>query len=137
MRKTTFGEVVDSGKREKHTSGSVRDTACGKGRFDLLSPFAEERLARHMENGARKYADRNWEQGMDFHRCLDSAKRHINAYLKCRLLGIDPPEDHLAAAVWNLEVIMHFEALIEAGVVSDELDDLPKGVQKQCKKKRT
>jgi hypothetical protein len=53
------------------------------------------------------------------------------------LLGIDPPEDHLAAAVWNLEVIMHFEALIEAGVVSDELDDLPKGVQKQCKKKRT
>lgn len=43
----------------------------------MVSPFAMRRLAQHYENGAQKYADRNWEKGMPFSRYVDSAKRHL------------------------------------------------------------
>ena len=36
----------------------------GKGRCDLLPPNALLRLARHFENGSKKYGDRNWEKGI-------------------------------------------------------------------------
>lgn len=93
----------------------MREPATGKGRFDLLSPYATLRSARWMELGAMKYADRNWEKGMPFSRYIDSALRHINKYK----MGLDD-EDHLAAAVWNLNAIMHHQ-----GLGQTEFDDLP------------
>ena len=133
-----YTSVAESGRgRKKYATGAVRDPQTGKGRFDLLSPFAEERQARHMENGARKYHDRNWEKGIPFSRCLDSAKRHINAYVKFRLLGkAEMAEDHLAAAVWNLQAIQHFEVMIEEGLLPPELDDLPNSPYKRKQQKK-
>ena len=55
--------VMDSGERQEFSTGSVRDTRKGKGRFDLLPPKAIRRLAVHFESGAIKYGDRNWEKG--------------------------------------------------------------------------
>ncbi len=109
-------QVLDSGKREKFATGAVRDVREGKGRFDLVSPFALMRLARWYEAGARKYSERNWEKGIPFSRCLDSALRHLIKYQ----MGMRD-EDHLAAAAWNVFAIMHFE---ETG--RRDLDDLPK-----------
>lgn len=105
----------DSGKREEFASGMVRDTREGKGRFDLISPFALRRLAGLYERGARKYKPRNWEQGAPFSRFLDSAARHLNQYMTG-----ETDEDHLAAVVWNICAVMHFE---ELGRV--DLDDRP------------
>lgn len=96
----------DSGERQSFTTGAVRDTGKGKGRFDLLSPFAAFRRAKWVELGAEKYTDRNWEKGIPVSRCLCSAIRHLTMYsLGCRR------EDHLAAASFNIEAIMHFEAV--------------------------
>ena len=106
--------VKDSGKREKHKTGAVRDVRTGKGRFDLISPFAEKRLADIYEKGVLKYSERNWEKGIPISRCLDSAKRHINQYI----MGM-VDEDHLAQAAWNLFAIMHFEEVLP------EMHDLP------------
>jgi hypothetical protein len=106
----------DSGTREEMPTGSVRDTREGKGRFDLISPFALRRLAGVYERGSRKYAARNWEKGQPFSRCLDSALRHLNAFA----MGWTD-EDHLAQALWNVAAIIHFQ---ETGRGA-ELDDMP------------
>ncbi len=105
----------DSGLREEMATGSVRDSREGKGRFDLISPFALARLAGVYERGAVKYAARNWEKGQPFSRFLDSAMRHLNRFAMGHI-----DEDHLAQAVWNLVAIMHFQ---EIG--RHELDDMP------------
>ena len=93
--------IADSGDRTEFPSGAVRDmhTANGelKGRFDLLPMCVLMRLARHYENGSKKYGDRNWEKGIPCHSFADSAMRHLVKYLD----GYRD-EDHLIAAIWNL-----------------------------------
>jgi hypothetical protein len=115
-----YSAVNDSGVREEFQTGSRRDSRQGKGRFDLMSPFVLERDSRHLENGATKYGDRNWERGQPLSRYYDSAMRHMNKYL----MGYRD-EDHLAAARWNLAALMHTELMIELGVLPADLNDLP------------
>ena len=110
----------DSGKRQKFASGAVRDTAEGKPRPDLISPFAQERLGKWLELGARKYAERNWEAGMPLSRMLASLCRHLNKYQQG-----DQSEDHLAAIMCNAMFLAHGETMISAGVWPSEFDDLP------------
>lgn len=113
--------VLDSGKqRRKSSTGCERDNRAGKGRFDLLPIFALERDALLYEKGASKYEARNWELGQDFSWCLDSAIRHILQYL----MGYHR-EDNLAAARFHLASVMHYEEMIERGVLPASLNDLP------------
>ncbi len=123
-----FHEVKDSGKRQEFNTGSVRDTNIGKGRFDLISPIAEERLAKHYENGAKKYGDRNWEKGQPLSRYLDSAKRHIN-----KLIQGYKDEDHATAAVWNIMAYIHTEEMIERGKLPRELNDMINYLKEEVK----
>lgn len=113
--------LADSGTREIFDSGAIRDVRDNKGRFDLISPVGLRRIALVYEKGSYKYADRNWEKGMTVGRCLDSAERHINDFkmiaqfkrdgvpLDLLPKEIDPDEDHLGHAAWNLFAAMHFE----------------------------
>lgn len=110
----------DSGQREQHTSGAVRDIRIGKGRYDLLTPLAIRRLAQLYERGAEKYAARNWEQGMALSRYFDSATRHMFNYLE----GLRD-EDHLAAAMWNIAAMIHTEEMINRGLFPKDYDDMP------------
>lgn len=113
--------VLDSGKQRRESStGCVRDNRVGKGRYDLLPVFALQRDAVLYEKGANKYTARNWEKGQLFSWCLDSALRHITQ----RLRG-DRAEDHVAAARFHLASIMHYEEMIERGVLPPGLNDLP------------
>ena len=114
-----FNEVKDSGKRQEFETGSKRDTRDGKGRFDLIPPYALTRLARHYENGAVKYGDRNWEKGQPLARYLDSMIRH--AY---KFLGGSREEDHLAAVAWNALAYIETEDRINKGILPKELDDI-------------
>lgn len=108
--------VKDSGKRQGFETGAVRDTQDDKPRPDLISPFMKWRLGMHLAKGAKKYSERNWEKGFPFSRLLASAERHLTEFE----MGLTD-EDHLAACIFNLMAIMHFQ---EVG--RDELDDLPK-----------
>jgi hypothetical protein len=85
-----------------------------------MSPFVLSRDALHLENGASKYGDRNWEKGQPLSRYYDSAMRHMNKYL----MGMRD-EDHLAAARWNLAAIIHTEHMISLGLLPENLNDLP------------
>jgi hypothetical protein len=114
-----YNEVKDSGERRQYDTGAVRDRQKGKGRFDLLPPKAIKRLAQHFENGAIKYGDRNWEKGIDVSDYVDSALRHLFAYLD----GAND-EDHLSAAMWNCA------CAIQTEMERPELQNIPKRLSK-------
>lgn len=118
--------LKDSGKRKKYLAGAVRDLATGKGRFDLIPPEVMKAYAIHLEKGARKYADRNWEKGIPLSRFLDSAQRHLNQYL----MG-DVDENHLYAWLWNVCGFVTTKERIDNGTLPKGLDDLPKKNKKR------
>ena len=89
--------IKDSGDRTEFSTGAVRDIHAGKGRFDLLPWHAIWDVAKHCENGAFKYGERNVNKGIPQHSLIDSAYRHMTEYL----LGFKD-EEHLRAACWNL-----------------------------------
>jgi len=113
-----FDSVKDSGNRQDFTTGSVRDSRTGKGRYDLLPPYAIFRLARHFENGAVKYGDNNWKKGQPLMRYLDSALRHL-----FNLLMGKQDEDHATACVWNVMAFIETKQMIAEGKLPKELDD--------------
>lgn len=123
-----FNAVNDSGARSEYVTGAVRDTRLGKGRYDLIPMRAMRRLARHFENGAIKYGERNWRKGIPMHCYLDSAIRHAYTYLE----GEDKSEDHLAAALWNLVCALHTEEMIAEGKLPAELADILQGDGKKA-----
>lgn len=54
-------------------------------------------LAKHYQDGAKKYADRNWEKGLPVHSFIDSGVRHYLKYLRG-----DQDEPHGRAFLWNM-----------------------------------
>lgn len=62
---------------------------------DPATMFLE--VAKHFEEGAKKYGENNWQKGIPVHCYIDSAVRH---YLKW--LRGDKDEPHDRAFVWNL-----------------------------------
>lgn len=75
----------------------------GESVHNKLYPLEEYRwnlvleLAKHFEEGAKKYGDRNWEKGIPCDRYIDSAVRH---YCKWRAGWDDEPHDR--AFIWNI-----------------------------------
>ncbi len=67
-----------------------------KKRFSNLETAILE-VSKHYEDGARKYAERNWEKGIPLHCYIDSGVRH---YLK--FVRGDTDEPHDRAFVWNM-----------------------------------
>jgi len=114
--------IKDSGNRREFGTGAVRDMQEGKGRCDLLPAVAILRLARHFENGCKKYGDRNWEKGIPIHSFIDSAIRHLMKYLDGQV-----DEDHLCAAAWNCICAMWTEEK------HPELQDIPSRVAADIK----
>lgn len=124
LSKESYDGVNDSGNRRTFATGSVRDIRAGKGRYDLLPPSALRRLAKHYENGAAKYGDRNWEKGQPLSSYLDSMLRHCFAYLEG-----DRSEDHVAAAAWNAFAIMQTEEMLRLKKLPAEFNDMPKKME--------
>lgn len=89
--------IKDSGERTVFETGFQRDMHAGKGRFDLLPWYAIWEVAKHCEEGALKYGERNIDKGAPQHSLIDSAFRHMAKYT----MGMTD-EDHLRAAAWNI-----------------------------------
>jgi hypothetical protein len=123
--------MKDGGKRQSFGKGrAIRDTAADKPRPDLISPFAEERQGNWLRMGAEKYAERNWENGMPFSRCVASLRRHAMRFQQ----GLHD-EDHLAAIMFNAMALIHYEEMIERGVLPASLNDMPNYQTKPARKK--
>lgn len=79
-------------------------------RYERSTPTMLLEVAKHFEEGAKKYGENNWQKGIPPKCYIDSAVRH---YLKW--LRGDKDEPHDRAFVWNLmcciwEVDYHKEA---------------------------
>lgn len=111
--------IKDSGDRTEFKTGFVRDMHNGKGRFDLLPWHAIWDVAKHCEEGALKYGERNIDKGAPQHSLIDSGIRHLAKYL----MGYQD-ENHLRAAAWNILWALEQDAIKPA------LIDIPAAVKK-------
>jgi hypothetical protein len=107
-------QIKDSGERTQFETGAVRDMHQGKGRYDLLPWEAIDELAKHCEEGALKYGERNCEKGIPIHSLIDSAIRHLSCYMR----GMKD-EPHLRAAMWNIAFAIWMEKK------KPEMQDIP------------
>lgn len=95
----------------------------GKTRDDLLPPELEEAVAAVLAFGAKKYAARNWEKGMDWSRPYAAARRHLRNWFARRDLGNGPGNDKdsgmsdLHHAACNIAFLIAYEA---RGVGNDD-----------------
>lgn len=124
--------IKDSGERTEFTTGAVRDMHAGKGRFDLLPWHAIHDVAKHCEEGALKYGERNVDKGIPQHSLIDSAIRHLVRYMHN-----EKDEPHLRAAAWNVlwalqQETTHPEMLDLPGQVAEETT-VVQGLCNSCK----
>ena len=89
-------------------SGGLRFDA-GKPRVDLLPPDALLELGKVYEYGAKKYAERNWEEGMKWSKVLGPLLRHLFEWM----LRIERDEEsgqrHIAHVAWNALALLTYE----------------------------
>lgn len=89
-------------------TGRKDDT--GKLRFDLIPPYALERLAEVYTIGAKKYDDRNWEKGISFGRLFAAMMRHAWRWWAGESLDPEDGQHSLASVAWCAFALMHFES---------------------------
>jgi hypothetical protein len=119
--------IKDSGTRREFETGAVRDMSEGKGRFDILPYYGIEAVARLMEQGAKKYGERNCFKGIPNHSFLDSGMRHASKFLR----GM-ADEPHLVMAAWNLLMAVDQQERVKRGLLPPELDDCGVTVDVEC-----
>lgn len=114
--------IKDSGKRQQFASGMVRDVTDGKVDYGLaLDGPMFDRYARHLTEGAKKYAKRNWmladdQEALD--RFRESALRHFMQWYRG-----DVDEDHAAAVYFNVNGAEYVrERLVGAVILEGERD---------------
>ena len=109
-------------KKEKNRhfdTGAQRDTSDGKLRMSLVPQQELKRVMKRYLNGAEKYGENNWMQGMPLSVYYDCAHRHMEAWWRG-----EKDEDHAAAVVWNMLCAMWTETNIKEGTDStDNLND--------------
>lgn len=81
----------------------------GKTRTDLVPVEGITAVAVILGYGAQKYADRNWEQGMDWSRPYGAALRHLFAWYSGEAVDKDTGYSHLWHAATNLFFLICYE----------------------------
>jgi len=92
----------------------------GKLRYDLVEPHAFEDFVQVLTDGANKYFDRNWENGLSWTSVLASLKRHIAAIEKGEDYDKESGRLHIAHAACNVHFLNAFYYTFPQG------DDRPK-----------
>jgi hypothetical protein len=111
--------IKDSGERREFATGAVRDRGKGKGAPSLVPNWVIWLVSRVYEDGAAKYASRNWEKGMGLSNYIDSAERHL-AKLKAGMRD----EPHATQVAWNIIGYIFTAWLIKTGKRPAELNDM-------------
>lgn len=102
------------------TTEGRKDDA-NKPRWDLL-PRSIWQLVEVYTIGAKKYADRNWEKGIAWHRIFRAMIGHaFKWWLFREKLDPDDGQHHLASVAWCALALMEYEE------THPELDDRPYG----------
>jgi hypothetical protein len=99
----------------------------GKARYDLLPAFAVGQMTEVMTYGSKKYAERNWEKGMEWSKITSSLKRHLAA--------IEAGEDYdpETGLLHSAHVMTNAAFLTEYYKIAPHYDDRPKRYMKRRK----
>ena len=111
-------ELKTSESKREFKTGSVRDSATGKPRIDLIPSSTLIKLGIHYGNGAEHYGANNWKKGQPISSYMASFERHYNQFKA----GITD-ENHLISAIWNLIAIDWTLDAVKTGILPAELDD--------------
>lgn len=106
-----INDFIRTGDRHKIESAIITFSQEIKG---ISIPLMFMEVSKHFEDGANKYAERNWEKGIPTHCYVDSGVRHFLKYID----GFED-ERHDRAFVWNMM------CLLWTCMHKPELDDLP------------
>lgn len=98
----------------------TRPSRPGSGRFDLIPPGAERRLAQLFERDAAAFGPRDWEAGRPLSAFVNDAHEALNL-LKAR----DTGDDHAARVCWAMLAYMQVEGLVHARRLPAEFADMP------------
>ena len=93
----------------------------GKLRMDLVPTSSIRSLARVLTYGAGKYAERNWESGMNFSIPYACLLRHLTAWYDGEDLDKESGLNHLDHVMANVAMLIHY---VEKCYT--ELDNRPK-----------
>ena len=122
-REVEEAEVALDVEKKVELDGATRSVSTGKGRFDLLPPWALQRLAKHFQEsteGKDGYPERNWEKGIRLGRYLSSAIRHLEQWW-----GGMNDEPHLVSALWNIMCMLETDHRIDIGMLDEKFNDRP------------
>ena len=98
----------------------LRPGLSGQGRFDLMPPGTERRVAQIFERDALQFGPRDWESGtVPLSEFLNIARHALT-----RLHEGDKSEDWPARTVWAMLCLMHTQAMIASGRFSAQLADV-------------
>lgn len=86
-----ISKYIDDGD-EKYLYNAISSSGI---HHNYYTTFLE--VAKHFEEGAKKYGEYNWQKGIPTHCYIDSAVRHYLKYLRG-----DTDEPHDRAFVWNI-----------------------------------
>lgn len=77
--------------------------------WHLMPPDAVEQIVAVLEFGARKYGDRNWEQGMAWSRPFSALMRHMWAWWRGENTDPETGLSHLAHAGCCILFLLAYE----------------------------
>lgn len=78
-------------------------------RFDLIPPEFTWALAKLYGEGAKKYAERNWERGYVWGLSLAALHRHLNQWQRGETHDPETGAHHLMSVAWHVATLHHFE----------------------------
>lgn len=81
----------------------------GKERVDLIPADALMELGRVYGAGAKKYAERNWERGMPWSKCLGPLMRHLFKWMNGEKIDSEDGQLHIAKVAWNAIALLTYE----------------------------
>ena len=121
-----FPETVPTGfrflrERVSRETQQAKKFDDDKPRTDLVPPSAITAAAEVFAFGAKKYGDRNWEQGLSYGRLYGAILRHLLAWWAGQELDPESGLPHLGHALCSL--MMLHDTQIDPP--SDSLDDRP------------
>ena len=97
-------------EKEAEATGAGRKDDTGKAPYHLLAPEFLDATAQVLAFGAAKYAERNWEKGMDWSRPFSAMMRHMWAWWRGEEKDPETGMSHL----WHASCCVMFLVAYEA-----------------------
>lgn len=112
---TEFKESSPRTLQEGDTKNKADRFNEGKPRFDLVNPWAHEQMVKVLTAGSKKYAERNWEKGLNWTGVIASLKRHLSAIESGEDFDKETGELHIAHVACNAHFLTAYYKIYPQG----------------------